>query len=314
MDVGITGWVAFNVAILLLLAFDLGVAQRRPHEPTLREAAVWSVFWIILGLGFGGYIWWGYGAERFQEYLAGYLIEKSLSVDNIFVFYVIFSYFGVDPALRHRVLFWGILGALIMRGTMIALGVYLIAKFHWILYVFGVILIITGIRMLFHREEKLSVEELWIVRLARRFVPMTSSWRGSHFFVREGGRLLATPLFLVVLVVEATDVVFAIDSIPAIFAVTRDPFIVYTSNVFAILGLRALFFLLAGIIPLFYYLKIALSAILSFVGVKMLLADTAWKIPTHVSLWVIVCLLTVAIAASWLRARWLATKGARPSE
>jgi tellurite resistance protein TerC len=301
MDVGLTGWVAFNLGVLLLLAFDLGVAQRRPHEPSLREAALWSVFWIALGLAFGGYIWLAHGAERFQEYLAGYLIEKSLSVDNIFVFYVIFSYFGVDPTYRHRVLFWGILGALIMRGAMIALGVYLIAKFHWILYVFGVVLIITGIRMLFHREEKLAVEELWIVRLARKWIPMTSSWRGSHFFVREGGRLLATPLFLVVLVVEATDVVFAIDSIPAIFAVTRDPFIVYTSNVFAILGLRALFFLLAGVIPLFHYLKVALSAILSFVGIKMLLADTAYKIPTTVSLWVIVSLLAVAILASWLR-------------
>ncbi len=307
-DVGLGGWVAFNAGILALLAFDLGVGQRRPHEPSLREAALWSIFWILLALLFGGYIGYVYGAQRFQEYLAGYLIEKSLSVDNIFVFYVIFSYFGVAPALRHRVLFWGILGALLMRGAMIAIGVYLIAKFHWILYVFGVILIITGIRMLFHREEKLAVEELWIVRMARRFVPLTESWRGAHFFVREGGRLLATPLFLVVLVIEATDVVFAIDSIPAIFAVTRDPFIVYTSNVFAILGLRALFFLLAGIIPLFHYLKVALSAILSFVGVKMLLSDTAWKIPTSVSLWVIITLLALAIAASWLRARLLARR------
>ncbi|MGB9692262.1 MAG: TerC family protein [Candidatus Sumerlaeaceae bacterium] len=308
MDVGLGGWIAFNVGILALLAFDLGVGQRRPHEPSLREALLWSVFWIVLALLFGAYLGYTYGAQRFQEYLAGYLIEKSLSVDNIFVFYVIFTYFGVDPCLRHRVLFWGILGALIMRGAMIALGVYLIAKFHWILYVFGIILIITGVRMLFHREEKLAVEELWVVRLARRFLPLTDSWRGSHFFVREGGRLLATPLLLVVLVVEATDLVFAIDSIPAIFAVTRDPFIVYTSNVFAILGLRALFFCLAGIIPLFHYLKAALSAILSFVGVKMLLADTAWKIPIGVSLWVIVGLLVAAIVASWLRARLLARR------
>lgn len=303
MGVGLTGWVAFNLGILLLLAIDLGIGQRRPHEPSLREAAAWSLLWIVLAMIFGTYIGWQFGWERFQEYLAGYLIEKSLSVDNIFVFYVLFSYFGVDPVLRHRVLFWGILGALVMRGVMIGLGVYLLATFHWVLYVFGGILIVTGIRMLSHRERTLAVEELWIVRLARRFVPMTDGWRGAHFFVREGGRWLATPLFLVVLVVEATDLVFAIDSIPAIFAVTRDPFIVYTSNVFAILGLRALFFLIAGIIPLFYYLKVALSGILCFVGVKMLVSDTAWKIPTQVSLWVIVGTLAVAIVASWVRAK-----------
>jgi tellurite resistance protein TerC len=186
---------------------------------------------------------------------------------------------------------------------MIALGVFLIAKFHWILYVFGILLIVTGIRMAFHREETLEVDELWIVRLVRRFIPLTEGWRNGRFFVKESGRWLATPLLLVVAVIEATDVVFAIDSIPAVFAVTRDPFIVYTSNVFAILGLRALFFLIAGIIPLFHYLKVALSFILSFVGVKMLVADTAWKIPTAVSLWVILLTLAVAVIASWLRAR-----------
>jgi tellurite resistance protein TerC len=186
---------------------------------------------------------------------------------------------------------------------MIALGVFLIAKFHWILYVFGILLIVTGIRMAFHREETLEVDELWIVRLVRRFIPLTEGWQNGRFFVKESGRWLATPLLLVVAVIEATDVIFAIDSIPAVFAVTRDPFIVYTSNVFAILGLCALFFLIAGIIPLFHYLKVALSFILSFVGVKMLVADTAWKIPTAVSLWVILLTLTVAVIASWLRAR-----------
>lgn len=303
MEVGITGWIVFNAAILCLLALDLGVAQRKAHAPSLREATLWSIVWIALGLGFGAFIYATSGAESFQQYLAGYIIEKSLSVDNIFVFYVVFSYFNVPLHLRHRVLFFGILGALIMRGLMIALGVFLIAKFHWILYVFGILLIVTGIRMAFHREETLEVDELWIVRLVRRFIPLTEGWRNGRFFVKESGRWLATPLLLVVAVIEATDVVFAIDSIPAVFAVTRDPFIVYTSNVFAILGLRALFFLIAGIIPLFHYLKVALSFILSFVGVKMLVADTAWKIPTAVSLWVILLTLTVAVIASWLRAR-----------
>jgi tellurite resistance protein TerC len=305
MHVGLAGWAAFTVIILLLLAVDLGFGQRRPHQPSLREAGLWCLFWVALGLAFGGYVWHTFGRERFHEYLAGYLIEYSLSVDNMFVFYVIFSYFGVAPSMRHRVLFWGILGALIMRGAMIGVGVYLIAKFHWILYLFGLLLLATGVRMFFQREEKLKVEELWIVRLAHRYLPMTDSWRGARFFVREAGRWLATPLFLVVLVIEATDVVFALDSIPAVFGVTRDPFIVFTSNVFAILGLRALFFLLAGIIPIFHYLKVAVAAILSFVGVKMLIADTPWRIPTTVSLWVIASLIVLAIAASWARMRLL---------
>ncbi len=313
MHVGFVGWTAFIVGILFFLAIDLGVAQRKPHEPSLKEAALWSLLWVILALAFGGYVWYVQGRQLFQEYITGYLIEKSLSVDNLFVFYAIFSYFGVPPAQRHRVLFWGVVGALIMRGLMIGIGVYLITKFHWVIYIFGVLLIVTGIRMLIHKEESLEVEELWVVRLARKFVPMTESWRDEHFFVREGGRWLATPLFLVVLVVEATDLVFALDSIPAIFAVTRDPFIVFTSNVFAILGLRALFFLLAGLIPLFHYLKIALSAILSFVGVKMLLSDTAWKIPTQVSLWVIVGALALAILASWLRAVVIRRRGEVPT-
>jgi len=283
-----------------MLAFDLGVVNRKAHEISLREATVWSIIWIVLALLFNGWIFYRFGSERAQEFLAGYLIEKSLSVDNIFVFYVIFSYFGVEPKYRHRVLFWGILGALVMRGAMIAAGVYLISRFHWIILVFGVFLIITGIRMLFHKEEKTDIEKIWVVRLARRFIPMTPHWHGQCFFVKEAGKWLATPMLLVVLVVEATDLVFALDSIPAIFAVTRDPFIVYTSNVFAILGLRSLFFLIAGLIPLFLYLKYALSFILVFVGVKMLLADTAWKIPTNVSLLVIATSLALAIAASAL--------------
>lgn len=299
-DVGIWGWVLFNLAVLGMLAFDLGVVNRKAHEISLREATVWSIIWIVLALLFNGWIFYRFGSERAQEFLAGYLIEKSLSVDNIFVFYVIFSYFGVEPKYRHRVLFWGILGALVMRGAMIAAGVYLISRFHWVILVFGVFLILTGIRMLFHKEEKTDVEKIWVVRLARRFLPMTPQWHGQCFFVKEAGKWLATPMLLVVLVVEATDLVFALDSIPAIFAVTRDPFIVYTSNVFAILGLRSLFFLIAGLIPLFLYLKYALSFILVFVGVKMLLADTAWKIPTNVSLLVIATSLALAIAASAL--------------
>lgn len=301
MHVGFLGWTAFIVGILFFLALDLGLAQRKPHEPSMKEAGLWTLLWVSLAMAFGGYVWYSRGPQLFHEYLTGYLIEYSLSIDNLFVFYAIFTYFGVPPTQRHRVLFWGIVGALIMRGVMIGVGTYLISKFHWVIYIFGALLIVTGIRMLFHKAESLDVEELWVVRVARKFVPMTDTWRDGHFFVREAGRWLATPLFLVVLVVEATDVVFALDSIPAIFAVTRDPFIVFTSNVFAILGLRSLFFLLAGLIPLFHYLKVALSGILSFVGVKMLLSDTAWKIPTQVSLWVIVGALGGAILASWLR-------------
>ncbi len=300
-DVGIWGWVLFNLAVLAMLAFDLGVVNRKAHEISLREATVWSIIWIVLALLFNGWIFYRFGSERAQEFLAGYLIEKSLSVDNIFVFYVIFSYFGVEPKYRHRVLFWGILGApRFMRGAMIAAGLYLISRFHWIILVFGVFLIITGIRMLFHKEEKTDIEKIWVVRLARRFIPMTPHWHGQCFFVKEAGKWLATPMLLVVLVVEATDLVFALDSIPAYLR--GDPRSLYRLHIERFRNPRLALSLLPDCRPdpLFLYLKYALSFILVFVGVKMLLADTAWKIPTNVSLLVIATSLALAIAASAL--------------
>jgi tellurite resistance protein TerC len=234
-------------------------------------------------------------------------------VDNIFVFVLIFTYFAVPAQYQHRVLFWGIIGALIMRGIMIALGATLIKEFHWIIYLFGAFLIYTGIRMARHRNETIHPDQNPLVRLVRRLMPVTEGYEGQKFFVRKAGVLMATPLFLVLLLIETTDLIFAVDSIPAIFAVTQDPFIVYTSNVFAILGLRSLYFVLADMIHKFYYLKLGLSAVLTFVGVKMLLTDTAWKIPTGISLLVVISVIGVAIAASLLRARQLERQG-KPTE
>jgi len=245
-------------------------------------------------------------------FFTGYLIEKSLSVDNIFVFVLIFSYFSVPARYQHRVLFWGILGALVMRAALILVGAALIKEFHWVIWIFGAFLIFTGIRMALHRDEELHPEDNPLVKLLKRFVPVTQDYRGASFFVREAGKLMATPLLLVLLIVESTDLVFAVDSIPAIFAVTEDPFIVYTSNVFAILGLRSLYFLRAGVMDKFHYLKLGLSAVLTFVGVKMLLPDlsemltgVAYKIPTLLSLGVVAGILVIAVVASLLRARRL---------
>jgi tellurite resistance protein TerC len=234
--------------------------------------------------------------------LTGYLIEKSLSVDNIFVIALLFTYFAVPAAYQHRVLFWGILGALVMRAAFILAGTALITQFHWIIYVFGAFLILTGIKMAIFRDTEIHPEKNPVLRLVRRLMPVTADYRGSHFFAREAGRWAATPLFLVLVLVESTDLVFAVDSIPAIFAVTQDPFIVYTSNVFAILGLRSLYFLLAGVMQKFSYLKLGLSAVLVFVGIKMVLADV-YKVPTALSLGVIAALLTISIVASLVKAR-----------
>ena len=306
-------WIGFNLFILALLALDLGVFHRRAHAVSAKEAAIWSGVWISLALLFNGaiYLFWERivpgdalsNGEAALEFLTGYLIEKALSVDNIFVFVLIFSFFHVPDVYQHRVLFWGILGALLMRGAMILAGAALIEAFHWIIYVFGAFLIFTGVRLAFQRNESLHPEDNPLVRLFRRLMPVTQDYAGAKFFVRRTGRLMATPLLLVLLVVESTDLVFALDSIPAIFAVTNDPFIVYTSNVFAILGLRSLYFLLAGVIDKFYYLKLGLSAVLAFVGLKMLLSDTALKLPIAAALGVIALILTVAIVASLLRAR-----------
>jgi tellurite resistance protein TerC len=300
-------WVAFNLFVLAMLALDLGVFHRHAHTVSVREAAVWSVVWISLAMLFnvGLYFLWERispnstynNGEAALAFFTGYLIEKSLSVDNIFVFVLIFSYFAVPAKYQHRVLFWGIIGALLMRGIMIGVGAALIKEFHWIIYVFGAFLIFTGIRMLRAGNEELHPEQNPVIRLARRIVPVTQDYQGDRFFVRHAGKLMATPLFLVLLMVETTDLIFAVDSIPAIFAVTQDPFLVYTSNVFAILGLRSLYFVLAGVIHKFHYLKIGLAIVLSFVGVKMLLIDV-FKIPTFVSLLVIATILTFSVVAS----------------
>ena len=291
-------WIGFNVFVLAMLALDLGVFHRKAHVVSIRESVVWTMIWIALAMVFNLGIAHYMGNTKALEFFTGYVIEKSLSVDNIFVIALLFSYFAVPAEHQHRVLFWGILGALIMRAAMIMLGAKLISEFTWIIYIFGAFLIITGIKMIVKREEEIHPEKNPVVQLFRRFVPVTSGFRGGKFFVRENGVRMATPLFVVLLMVEFTDLIFAVDSIPAIFAVSTDPFIVYTSNVFAILGLRSLYFALAGILDKFHYLKIGLGVVLSFVGVKMLLSHTLWKIETDVSLGVIIGVLVTSVLAS----------------
>jgi len=292
-------WVIFNVFVLGVLALDLLVLHRKAHAVSLREALAWSSVWVSLALLFAVGVYVVRGEEKALEFLTGYVIEWSLSVDNLFVFLVIFSYFAVPPLYQHRVLFWGILGALVLRAIFIATGTALLANFHWMIYVFGGFLVFTGIKLLFAGEEKIEPEKNPAVRLVRRFIKVTPDYEGQRFFIRKDGRLWATPLLLVLVVVETTDVIFAVDSIPAIFGITLDPFIVYTSNVFAILGLRALFFLLAGVMDMFRYLKIGLSVVLCFVGAKMMLADF-YKIPIGVSLGVVAGILGISILASFL--------------
>ncbi|HEX4962959.1 MAG TPA: TerC family protein [Thermoanaerobaculia bacterium] len=295
-------WIGFNLFILALLALDLGVFHRKAHAVSLREAAIWSAVWVTLALAFNAALYFFRGPDAAVQFFTGYVIEKSLSVDNLFVFALLFSYFAVPKDDEHRVLFWGILGALVMRAGFILAGSALLAAFHWVLYVFGAFLIFTGIKMALQKEMAVHPEQNPLLRLVRRFLPVTANYREHHFFVREAGRWAATPLFLVLVLLESTDLVFAVDSIPAIFAVTNDPFLVYTSNVFAILGLRSLYFLLAGVMGKLVYLKLGLSAVLAFVGVKMTIADL-YKIPSFVSLGVIAALLTTAVAASLVKNR-----------
>ncbi len=292
-------WIVFNVFVLGMLALDLGVFHRKAHAVSLKEALVWCCVWVSLALTFnaGIYIW--SGPEKALEFLTGYLIEYSLSVDNVFVFAIIFSYFAVPAAYQHRVLFWGIVGALVLRAIFIAMGAALLTAFHWMIYVFGGFLIITGIKLLLTGDHKLEPEKNPVVRLVRRVMRVTPEYHGKHFFLRNKGQLWVTPLFLVLVVIESTDVIFAMDSIPAIFGITLDPFIVYTSNVFAILGLRALYFLLAGIMDMFRYLKVGLSLVLCFVGAKMMIVDF-YKIPIGVSLGVVAGILGISIVASLL--------------
>lgn len=295
-------WLGFSGLIAVLLVLDLGVLNRHAHVLTAREALRWSGSLVLLAMAFAGFLWYREGTHHALEFVTGYLIELSLSVDNLFVFILLFQYFAVPPALQPKVLKWGILGAMLMRGIMIALGALLLQRFEWIIYVFGAILVFTGVRM--YRDDgepNLDLEHNPIVRLVRRIVPLSSRYDGDRFFTRIGPARLATPLLLVLLVVEWTDLVFAIDSIPAIFAITRDPFIVYSSNIFAILGLRALFFLLAGALEAFRYLKSGVALILVFVGVKMVLSRWV-HLPIPVSLGVIVGVLTTAVLLS-LRAQ-----------
>ena len=306
-------WIGFNVFVLAMLALDLGVFHRKSHVVSTREAIAWTVAWVTLALLFNLGVWHYAGEEKALEFTAGYLIEYSLSVDNIFVFALLFSYFAVPPQYQHRVLFWGILGALILRAIMIGAGTILIAKFAWIIYVFGAFLILTGIKMIVKREEEIHPERNPVVKWFKRLMPVTSDYRGSKFFVRENGVLMATPLFVVLLLVEMSDVIFAVDSIPAIFAVTTDPFIVYTSNVFAILGLRSLYFALAGVMDKFHYLKIGLGVVLTFVGVKMFLGHTAYKIDTHLSLGVIIAVLAASVVASLVWPRTTPKPAADPA-
>lgn len=295
-----TLWIGFTLFVFFLLAMDLGVFHRRAHEISVKEAAGWSVFWIALSLLFNGLIWQWFGSIKALEFLTGYLIEKSLSVDNIFVFLVILNYFHVAPAYQHRVLYWGILGALVMRFIFIMSGAWLLHTFHWIEYVFGAFLIFTGIRLFRENEVDVHPEKNIALRIFMRFIPTATHYRGPALWIRESGKWLATPLLLVLVVVEATDVVFAVDSIPAIFGITRDPFIVYTSNIFAILGLRALYFLLAGLMRKFVYLNEGLAAVLIFIGAKMLIADF-FAVPIGWSLLAVGGILGVAFAASLLK-------------
>jgi tellurite resistance protein TerC len=313
VEVTIWFWVLFNIFVLGMLALDLGVFHREAHEVSLREAGIWSIAWVSLAMVFnvGIYLFWG--SRPALEFLTGYLIEKSLSMDNVFVFAMIFSYFAVPKAYQHRVLFWGILGALVMRAALIGAGSYLVKQFQWVLLIFGVFLIYTGIKMARQKSHGVHPERNPLVRLLKRVVPVTDGFRGAKFFVRENGRRFATPLLVVLVMVEASDLMFAIDSVPAIFAVTQEPFLVYTSNVFAILGLRSLYFLLAGVIDRFRYLKLGLSALLVFVGIKMLLIEW-YKIPIGISLGAIAGILTVSIVASLLATRRDERRGGEISE
>jgi tellurite resistance protein TerC len=300
-------WAAFIVLILVVLVVDLGVFHRREHAVATREAAAWTAFWIGLSLALNLWIYLEYGKRPGLEFLTGYLVEYALSVDNIFVFILIFRYFAVPKTLQHRVLFWGILGAMVMRGIFIGLGAALISRFEWILYLFGVFLLATGLKIVTQDDLEVHPERNPVVNLFRRLVPITRTYHDKHFFWREGGRLMATPLLFVLVVVETTDVVFAVDSIPAIFGITRDPFLIFTSNICAILGLRALYFLLAGMMDQFHYLKVGLGLVLAFIGVKMLIADFV-HVPIEISLGVVVALLGGGVGASLL---WPA-KGREP--
>lgn len=293
-------WIGFSVFILAMLALDLGVFHRRSHTIGLREALGWTMAWATLATMFGLGLWHFEGPDKALEFFTGYLLELSLSADNVFVMALLFGYFAVPEKYQHKVLFWGVLGAVVMRLAFILLGTALVHRFEWVLYAFGVLLVVAGVRMLVHREEEVHPDKNPIVRLFRRLMPVTKKFHGDRFFVFRTRRWFATPLFIVLLSVEATDLVFAIDSIPAVFSVTLDPFIVFTSNVFAILGLRSLYFLLARAVTAFRYLKPALGLVLTFAGAKLLLGHTPWKIDNVLALAVVGSTLALSVVASLL--------------
>lgn len=300
MGTSIYFWIGFHLFVFIMLALDLGVFHKHSHKVPVKEAIIWSCIWITLALLFGLFIYLDkdFGPVKALEFLTGYVIEYSLSVDNIFVFILIFTYFGVNNQYQHKILFWGILGALIMRGIFIFAGVALINRFQWIVIIFGGFLVFTGIRMLFQKEAVIDPEKNVMVKFFRRFLPVSISLHGDKLFITENRKLYATPLFLVLLIIESSDLVFAVDSIPAILAISKDTFIVYTSNIFAILGLRSLYFALAGIMGIFHYLKIGLAFVLTFVGAKMLLAYFHFEIPIVTSLGIIISILLISILAS----------------
>ena len=302
MTASIPLWIGFTIFVLFMLALDLGVFHRKAHVVRMKEALIWSFVWIALSLVFNGAVYYWFGPEKALEFLTGYIIEKTLSVDNVFVFVVLFGSFAVPREYQHRVLFWGVFGALLMRAAFIATGAALLAHFHWVIYLFGGLLVITAIKLMMQRSVEVDPAQNPLYRLFAKRLRSVPEYDGDRFFTFRNGKRYATPLFLVLLAIEATDLVFAVDSIPAIFAVTDDPFIVYTSNVFAILGLRALYFVLADVVEKFVYIKEALAIILGFVGVKMLLMDV-YKIPISISLGVIVFTLAVAVVASIFKRR-----------
>lgn len=290
-------WIGFLVFILLMLLLDLMVFNRKSHTIQIKEAILWSIFWIVLALLFNGGIYYLEGHDLALQFLSGYLVEKSLSVDNLFVFLLIFSYFKVPGPYQHKVLFWGIFGALVFRAIFIFAGIALLEKFHWLMYILGAFLVFTGIKLIFEQEKEIHPEKNPLLNLVRRLIPVTPDYEGDRFFIKRGLKRMATPLFIVLVVIETTDIVFAVDSVPAVLAISRDPFIVFSSNAFAILGLRALFFALAGMMQAFHYLHYGLAAILSFIGVKMILA--AWyKIPTVYALGFIALALVLSSLAS----------------
>jgi tellurite resistance protein TerC len=300
MGTSVYFWIGFHVFVFIMLALDLGVFHKHTHKVPVKEAIIWSCVWITLALLFCLFIYLDkdFGPVKALEFLTGYVIEYSLSVDNIFVFILIFSYFAVDPRYQHKILFWGILGALIMRGVFIFTGVALINRFHWIVIIFGGFLVFTGIRMLFSKETEVDPEKNVVVRFFRKFLPVTKTLHGEKLFVTQNSKLHATPLFLVLMIIESSDLIFAVDSIPAILAISKDIFIVYTSNIFAILGLRSLYFAIAGIMGYFRFLKVGLAFVLSFVGLKMLSSYFHFEIPIITSLAIIISILLLSILAS----------------